>query len=158
MIGFPELSTSAATLLSALLGGIIGSIGTYYAQHRLQNSKREKRTEWVRQALMSELETMDALDKWPHNPDGSGVPHGNWLHNQVYESISGELGRLDEDEMSALIAFHGGARHVMSDIDHLSELSEDEQQKSISIIHSHLSHIKYQRRAAMHLIARNQDT
>ena len=158
MLAFSELSTSTATLLSALLGGTIGSIGTYYAQYRLQKSNKERRTEWVRQALLSELETMDALEDWPHDPDKNGVPHGNWLHNQVYESISGELGRLNEDELSALIAFHAGARHVMSDIDYLSEIPEGGQEKSISVIQNHLSHIKYQRKAAIHLISKNKNS
>lgn len=155
MISNVGLSTQAATLIAGLIGGVIGSVGTYFAQNRLQKKQKIERTEWLRRALLSELESMDALSAWPLDPDRDGIPAGNWLHNQVFESVSSELGLLNTDELHAVIKFHAEAKHVRghirSAIDSPGGPSDDE----VDTIQSYMDTIKRERQAAIHLLYEN---
>ena len=155
MIPDLELSAQAATLISALIGGIIGSVGTYYGQSRLRRKRESKSEEWLRHALLAELESMEALDNWPIEPPSGAVPSGNWLNNQVFESVSTEVGKLDSDELHALILFHGQANHVRSDIKSLPSSEETWPESQVNAIQDHLKAVKRNRRAAMHILSTN---
>ena len=154
MLPSVELSIPATPLFSALLGGVIGSVGTYYGQSKLQEQKKSDRTKWLRRVLLAELESMDALDYWPMNPQDRGLPGGNWLHNQVFESVSVESGSLKADELYAIITFHGRARHARSDIETAHAMNQVPDQ-AIDAIQSNLKGVKRHRQAAIHLLSMN---
>jgi len=157
MIPGVGLSTQAATVISGLIGGIIGSLGTYYGQSRLRNKRKSEKSDWLRHALLSELESMGALDDWPLEPPDGRVPTGDWLHNQVFEGMSTELGMLSSDELHALIKFHGEAKHVRSDIQSLPSSKEDWSEIAVNSIQSHLVVTKRDHQAAIHLLSENID-
>ena len=147
------LSTQAATLISGVIGGIIGSFGTYYGQSRLQNKRNSERSDWLRHVLLSELESMKALDNWPLDPPDGGIPKGDWLHNQVFNNMSTELGMLSSDELNALVKFHGEATHVRTDIQSLLNSPDDWNDTYVNLIQSHLADVKRERQAAMHMLS-----
>jgi hypothetical protein len=98
-------------IISAVIGAVFGSGGTYLAQRRMykRQAKRDKRK--IRKAIKQEIsefleiEILSVSDVDPEIP--GSMPNVELLSTTIYESLSHKLGVLEEEELEAIIKYYG---------------------------------------------------
>ena len=102
--------------LSLFIPALIGLWGSY----RLYTNKQKQREENLRRAFLAEIERNEYLEKWPMK--GGTIPAFNFLSLSVYESNSGDIALLDEEEVSALVKYYTRAKTVQEFLDFHTEM------------------------------------
>ncbi|WP_290816523.1 hypothetical protein [Halovivax sp.] len=97
------------TAIGFVLGAIVGAIATAAGSTVLYWKRERDATRRLRRALAEEVRTYEYLDEMVN--DGDYEPVTERVEEPVvYESAAGELGRLDEREIDALVGFYGDVR------------------------------------------------
>ncbi|WP_247730095.1 hypothetical protein [Halovivax limisalsi] len=99
----------AATATGFVLGALIGSITTAVGSGILYWKRERDRTDRLRGALAAELRTYDYLDEMIEDGQYEAVTE-RIEPPTVYGSVGGDLGRLTDDEITALVAFYADCR------------------------------------------------
>ncbi|MFC3958859.1 hypothetical protein [Halovivax cerinus] len=97
------------TATGFVLGALIGSITTAVASGLLYWKRERDRTERLRGALAAELRSYDYLDAMIEDGRYEDVTERVEAPT-VYASVGGNLGRLSDDEITALVAFYADCR------------------------------------------------
>lgn len=97
------------TATGFVLGALIGSITTAVGSAVLYWKRERDRTERLRGALAAELRTYDYLDEMIEDGRYEDVTE-RVEPPTVYGSVGGDLGRLTDDEITALVAFYADCR------------------------------------------------
>lgn len=91
---------------SLFLPAVIGIYGSY----RLYAAKQSQRETNLRSAFVAELEGVEYLETWPIK--NRTVPAFNPISVSVYEGNNGDLGLLNEPEVSAIVCYYTRAKTV----------------------------------------------
>lgn len=97
------------TATGFVLGALIGSITTAVASGLLYWKRERDRTERLRGALAAELRSYDYIDEMIDDGRYEDVTE-RVEPPTVYASVGGNLGRLDDDEITALVTFYADCR------------------------------------------------
>ena len=97
------------TLAGAIVGAVVGSLGTYILQEWRRKKQEKQEIKDLRNSLLAELSTMD--DLLPRDYDGRDdtLPIGMSIPSNVYESNSSRLSILSQKETDCVIRFYSGA-------------------------------------------------
>ncbi|WP_254864318.1 hypothetical protein [Halovivax gelatinilyticus] len=97
------------TALGFVLGGVVGSITTAAGSGLLYWKREQDRTDRLRGALAAEVRTYSYLDEMID--DGQYESVTERVENPViYAAVGDGLGRLSDDEITALVAFYADCR------------------------------------------------
>ncbi|ELZ09273.1 hypothetical protein C479_10645 [Halovivax asiaticus JCM 14624] len=99
----------AATATGFVLGALIGSITTAVGSGILYWKRERDRTDRLRGALAAELRSYDYLEEMIGDEQYEAVTE-RVEPPTVYASIGGNLGRLSDDEVTALVTFYADCR------------------------------------------------
>ncbi|AGB17332.1 hypothetical protein Halru_2757 [Halovivax ruber XH-70] len=97
------------TATGFVLGALIGSITTAVGSGILYWKRERDRTDRLRGALAAELRSYDYLDEMISDGQYEAVTE-RVEPPTVYASIGGNLGRLSDDEVTALVTFYADCR------------------------------------------------
>lgn len=81
-------------IVDAVIGGLIGAVGTGVVGLLLQRRRESKRQESLRKALLAELESMDGFVIW--NERENEVPDKESFPTIVFESNCSKIGNLPD--------------------------------------------------------------
>lgn len=98
---------------SALVGAILGSIGTYLANKRLENERERERILQLRKGLKSELENQPALDAWG---PGDPIPGHKIVTTEFYSSNCDKISILSD--VSDIVEYYSRAIVVQGSIEY----------------------------------------
>lgn len=114
------------TLGGAIIGAILGSIGTYWARERSRKKQKREQIEDLRRSLLSELVSMEELATLDSANKATKIPMNNLISSEVYRSNSSKISLLTTEETDAVIRFYSNAirfeKTVDSTIDAASEI------------------------------------
>lgn len=148
-----NISVELGGLVTAILGGVVGAVGSLIIQILIQRYNRIIQVNRVRRTLIYELESMKPLDSF--ETEDHNIPGGNWFHSEVFHSVSTDLGLLSQPEATAVTAFYSNGKYAS---DYAQRLTEQATQtyEQIDVLHSNINSIQRHRRAALHLLNENQ--
>lgn len=97
------------TLAGAVVGALVGSLGTYILQGQRRIRQQQNEIDNLRNSLLAELSNMD--DLLPSDYDGKidTVPIGMSIPSNIYLSNTQNLSILTQHETNAVIRFYSGA-------------------------------------------------
>lgn len=104
-------------MIEAAVGGAIGAAGALAATFGTQYLSRRRKTQRVRAALLSELQSIeydsssasfdDAISSAIAKVDKDQIIPGNvFFDRTVYEGVSDDLAYLEEDEIEAVVEYY----------------------------------------------------
>ncbi|MDL0140632.1 hypothetical protein PNP85_14080 [Halobacterium salinarum] len=120
MIGAVSIPAELATLGSGILGGIVGSIGNYAIQRRMEGARREDEVNALRSALLTEIETMEHFDDFDIRH--RNIPNQDSFSSTIYESNSSDIGMLSKEEAEAIVRFYGTLKNIRGEIERFDEV------------------------------------
>ena len=97
------------SLAGAILGAIVGALGTYMLQGWRRKKQEKKEIKNLRNSLLAELSNMDDLLPSDYDQRGDTLPIGMSIPSNVFESNSGRLSILSQTETDRVIRFYSGA-------------------------------------------------
>lgn len=150
-------------IISAVIGGLAGSIGTFVIQSyfRRQDENNEKRK--LRKGLIAELENMHPLETWVEESEGEGVPDIEFMENSFFNSNLNRLGILTEEEIESCIEFDQNLMLVKDRINSFNQtvavgdLSKDQVQHLIDRVNRNVESLEEKRKELVDLIDTNID-
>ncbi|WP_410764750.1 hypothetical protein [Haloferax sp. DFSO60] len=114
----------SSPVLSAVLGAIIGSLGTYVVRDITRRKREEKKANRLRTALIAEIESiielsMAAERNYSDTIDDDFERYVQTIQfisdrNKIFTSNTNELGHLTKKEIQALVAFHSMLESAIS--------------------------------------------
>ncbi|WP_158055868.1 hypothetical protein [Halorussus halophilus] len=159
----PNITTETATLISGLIGGIVGSLGNYLVQILVDNKRRERSSDDLRASLISEIESMRSIDTF--DPSSLGVPSTGFVRKNLYENSSDQIGQLSRSEAVAVINFYGGLSNLQSQVEDFKDMNTSAGRSSKKgkknqmgdIINQQMADLKKARIAALQLLQKNMN-
>lgn len=115
-----------ATLTGAVVGAIVGSLGTYLLQEKRRKREATERTNNLRNSLLAELSCMDDLLLEGHDDRDNVVQIGMSIPSNVYESNSNALSILKDEETERVIRFYSGALKYQKMVEDKADLLSGE--------------------------------
>lgn len=97
------------TLAGAVVGALIGSVGTHLLQVRRQREQENQKIVDLRNSLLAELSCMDDLLRSDYDDTDDAFPVGMAIPSEIFESNSGHLSILTQKETERVIRFYSGA-------------------------------------------------
>ena len=104
-----SLIVAVTTLVGAISGALVGSLGTYILQGRRRKKQHQKEIEELRDSLLAELSTMDDLRRTDQESRDDILSVGMYIPSNVYGSNTQKLSILTRAETDAIIRFYSGA-------------------------------------------------
>ncbi|MFK8214638.1 hypothetical protein [Haloferax volcanii] len=135
----------ASSFLGLFIPGTVTVIGSFYIYQRKESNNAEK----LRTALRAELEQMQSLENLPNSWEENDIdPHSEKIPEKymppsahvstaIYESNVGNLGRLNNEEMKAIVDFYSVVIYVKEVMDIIHD-GQDLPQKAHTTVHEYL--------------------
>lgn len=96
-------------VVSALFGGVAGSLGTYILRERSRRKERERQITNMRRSLLAELHSMEELATQDSANKSTMLPMHRFVSAEVYRANSSQISLLTEKETEAIVRFYSGA-------------------------------------------------
>lgn len=95
---------------------------------------------------------MSMIKEW--EPNGYNIPSGNWFHDEVFHSVSTDLGLLSKAEATAVTQFYSHGKYASDYAENLIQRPYSSQE-SIDILHTNIYEVQKNRKAAVILLNEN---
>lgn len=125
---------AVTTLAGAVVGALVGSLGTYILQSQRRIRQQQNQIDNLRNSLLAELSNMDDLIPSDYDGENDTVPIGMSIPSNVYESNSQNLSMLKHRETDTVIRFYSGALKIQKMTEEAADILSDEDASPEDII------------------------
>lgn len=105
------MSIIQSPISAAIIGALLGSIGTYLTRSYFRHKEKTERAQQLRRSLFYELAEMQELAAYSEDRRPSQVSLA-LTTTTVFENNAAEIGMLSSEEVEALVRFYTSAQIV----------------------------------------------